>query len=967
MENRGSIWRKWDLHVHTKGTNKNDQFKASTMDEFFDIFFVEAVRKKIYAIGVTDYFTIDKYLEATKYKKRIITGDTSRVYSKHEIDFISNIFLFPNVELRIIPVTKKGKQINLHFLFNPDYVSSLQNNFFNELKNSAGYQMNTEGFISFAKSIQGDGKNIDYKKEGIKLYNLEFSSIIKLLNQKNELRKNALIAVSSKSNDGVSGLRDFYQEIEGEDGSLMGVIKGIYRKTDIVFSGAPSDKNYFLGKKKKPEDVINEVGSLKPCVIGSDAHTENDLFNRFTWIKADLHFEGLRQISLEPESRVLISNDLPEFKEEKLVIDSIQFTNKKKVFTTNPIYLNPNLNVIIGGKSSGKSIFLYCIARTLLSDHNSLIADKGIYKYNLEEIDPSFNFQIHTKGGFSQQMIRNEENSIIPEIKYIPQNYLVKLAEPELSSSGKNLNKIIRDLLLEDEGARDRYNEFLTVVKENDRIRRNQIDNYLHTHEEIEELYKELKTKSNKEILLKNISTNTQKVEELNKSVGLNDEEVLRFNEIQKSVEEVSLQKRSLLIDFNSTRIFLAETKNSITEIKQKTENHIKNIKTESVKDHYANELKSITSLLTQLNKLNSEVQTTQNSEGKTAFHQTNIFHEQFQFLNTKENTFNNELQPFLSNEEVKKKVFDINLSIKEDKLLLDDIELLSNNLNEKRTLTEELSRMLIKQYKLNYSEYNSIVNSFLDRTKQLQKDGLTITGHVKFNFSKLRERLMSASDKRSASYLRYRILNSDKTNTENVNIEEIVNDITQLFRDTLSGDYVTTSKISNREMLLIIFDDYFFDYWDIEYKGDKLGKMSTGKASFVILMLIIGLSKSKAPILIDQPEDNLDNRSISEDLVKYLKAKKSERQIILVSHNANVVVNADAENIIVANQTGQGTGDSNFRFNYVNGSIENSFEFDSTENDILKSMGIRQHIAEILEGGEQAFIMREKKYRFHN
>ncbi len=163
------------------------------------------------------------------------------------------------------------------------------------------------------------------------------------------------------------------------------------------------------------------------------------------------------------------------------------------------------------------------------------------------------------------------------------------------------------------------------------------------------------------------------------------------------------------------------------------------------------------------------------------------------------------------------------------------------------------------------------------------------------------------------------------------------------------------------------ILDDYFFDYWKINYKNDQLGEMSTGKASFVILMLIIGLSKSKAPILIDQPEDNLDNRSITTDLVNYLRNKKLDRQIIIVTHNANVVVNADAENVIVANQKGQNNefSSSVFKFDYINGAIENSFEKVVGETDVLKSMGIRQHIADIVEGGKEAFIMREKKYRF--
>ena len=154
---------------------------------------------------------------------------------------------------------------------------------------------------------------------------------------------------------------------------------------------------------------------------------------------------------------------------------------------------------------------------------------------------------------------------------------------------------------------------------------------------------------------------------------------------------------------------------------------------------------------------------------------------------------------------------------------------------------------------------------------------------------------------------------------------------------------------------------------WKITYKNDKLGEMSTGKASFVILMLIIGLSKSKSPILIDQPEDNLDNRSITRDLVYYLKNKKLERQIIVVTHNANIVVNSDAENVIVANQKGQNNSESSseFQFDYINGAIENTSPIDESETDLLKSMGIREHVAEIVEGGKEAFILRERKYRF--
>ena len=142
---------------------------------------------------------------------------------------------------------------------------------------------------------------------------------------------------------------------------------------------------------------------------------------------------------------------------------------------------------------------------------------------------------------------------------------------------------------------------------------------------------------------------------------------------------------------------------------------------------------------------------------------------------------------------------------------------------------------------------------------------------------------------------------------------------------------------------------------------------MSPGKRSFVILKLLLDFSDKKCPILIDQPEDNLDNRAIYNELVKYIKKKKRERQIILVTHNPNIVVGADSEEIIVANQNGKNSpNDNNIKFQYVFGSIENSKQrISSNELSLLNQCGIREHVCDILEGGEDAFRDRENKYGF--
>lgn len=166
---------------------------------------------------------------------------------------------------------------------------------------------------------------------------------------------------------------------------------------------------------------------------------------------------------------------------------------------------------------------------------------------------------------------------------------------------------------------------------------------------------------------------------------------------------------------------------------------------------------------------------------------------------------------------------------------------------------------------------------------------------------------------------------------------------------------------------------DFFSTNWyglnyKLNYQGDEFVNMSEGKQAFVILMLLLEFSDKKTPILIDQPEDSLDNRAIYNELVTYIKKKKKKRQIILVTHNSNVVVSADSDNVIVANQNGTNSQNANNnKFDYINGSLENTKKKDKTIHDILRSQGIREHVCDILEGGKIAFEKREQKYGFKN
>lgn len=105
-------------------------------------------------------------------------------------------------------------------------------------------------------------------------------------------------------------------------------------------------------------------------------------------------------------------------------------------------------------------------------------------------------------------------------------------------------------------------------------------------------------------------------------------------------------------------------------------------------------------------------------------------------------------------------------------------------------------------------------------------------------------------------------------------------------------------------------------------------------------------LDKENTPLIIDQPEDNLDNDSIFSVLARCIREAKKTRQVILVTHNPNLAIGADAEEIIYVTLDKA----SNYKFTWESGAIENP-----RINDI---------VVKILEGSRPAFVQRRIKYQ---
>ena len=251
------------------------------------------------------------------------------------------------------------------------------------------------------------------------------------------------------------------------------------------------------------------------------------------------------------------------------------------------------------------------------------------------------------------------------------------------------------------------------------------------------------------------------------------------------------------------------------------------------------------------------------------------------------------------------------------------------------------------------------------NKLKDISLDIFISFNNQKFNNEVIKECLNKTDIKRIANDVKWQdeyIYQYEK--------EKHFSFISKIFDSIISGEIKTIKHKSKKDAITKILENYFYLDFKISYKGDPLDKMSPGKKGLVLLRLLIDLNDEEWPILLDQPEDDLDNRSVYQDLVSFIKDKKKTRQIIIVTHNPNLVVGADSEEVIVANQEGQEIGRENkkYRFEYVSGALEDSFELPETkQNAILLRKGIQQHVCEVLEGGKEAFQKRKQKYNFKN
>lgn len=914
--NRGSEWRIWDLHVHTPLSIENN-YGCTNDEEGWNKYItaLEQLPSDIKVLGINDYLFIDGYKKVKAYK------DSGR---------LSNIeLLLPVVEFRLAKFCghKQFKRINFHVIFSDDVPADIiQHQFLNAL--SSHYTLSPDctqqwGGVVTIENLEDLGNRIinsvpkeqknNYGsplKEGFNNLNLELSQILTTLNSAPQYFKGKYITAIGKTE---------WDEFKWDDTSIAEK-KSIINQADIVFTAAESVEKFNNAKAKLQEQNVNSL--LLDCSDAhsfADASTKDRLGNCRTWIKADPTFEGLKQILFEPEDRIRICDSKPEYKYDYDVIDRIELNSANTWHQI--IYFNQNLNSIIGGRSTGKSTLLASLAAAFNCTDD---VDNKDYIYQLRD-----SVHVYWRDG--------QENGD-KYIEYFPQNKISKVAEPQ------ETDKLLMDILLGKEDVKVEYEKHKSLLAsrfstiqanvalyfEKRRLYREKIQ-YIKGIGDDKGIRMEIKKLENqrndyqskltdkKELLdtyIKDVEEIRKK--QLEKTMLLKESEALKLREQDRFI----VLNRSISIS-DLTSEHSSKLTQSIKSIIEKANSEVQ----ETIRQILTNNTHSISEIDTQITNIQSKPAY---KEGKQIF-------------------------------EANKSLTDV---IKQLDELNKKLALITRETEVAQKIHDEFKELGQNLLSLHCSYLDAMNNIAFKMRLQYEDVLLTSAIVLKPNFSQALTECISLRSVVMNDLIDNVVKGFNKQNK--TDIEKSLKDIlNKALRNEIpfKAGYDAQSFMSR-----ILSENWFGLSLNVEYDGDNLRDMSPGKRSFVVLKLLLDFSDKKSPILIDQPEDNLDNRAIYSDLVRYIRKKKKDRQIILVTHNPNIVVGADSEEVIIANQNGKNAPNENgIKFQYLCGSLENSKERMSDETiPMLERCGVREHVCDILEGGENAFKERENKYGFY-
>lgn len=983
MNNKGSIWRIWDLHIHTPATYGGE----------YSTFISNVSKSKADVIGLNDYCTLKGYEEVMK-----LGGVPGKI-------------IFPVVEFRMHNIvanrknadpTKSGIKINFHLIFNNDTaIYSSISNWLNSLD-----CINERG-ETIQLGVASDLMKVSFN----------FTDVISSLDKLNLLNKHCLVWLPYDEYGGID-------DIDPNDNFFK---LSLINKSQIIGSSTKKQIDFFKWEDTKytVEKYKEWFDKPKPCIKGSDAHKIDYPFghlknhlsepdDRYCWIKAETTFEGLKQILIEPD-RVFIGEEPDLLKRVRAnQTKFIKSLTVKKVtdstiddvwFNDFHVELNSGLVAIIGNKGGGKSAITDIISlcgNTYQDPNNFSFLQSSKFRklkpYNLSE---RFEAILLWEDGtpVTKRLNENPDRNLPERVKYIPQNFLERLcANVESDDFEKELKQIIfshtpNDKRLGKSSLDELINyksslvnaeisqiqaqvskinlEIISLEKRATDDFKKTIENQLElkkgeltahatiqpkkpvTGQESEESKKLVEKLT---LLREQIKTLEEAIQELKKkkiSLSIQKEELSRANQFYKNLDEQLKKYQDEQNEFvkilskngiNQSVIFSYKIDTSkITDLISTVGKEISDI--DEMLDIEKSESKT-----NQLQRLNVELQQGQEVLDKPAKEQQKYL-DDFKLWEAKKKEIEGD-----AGIEGSLKFYESQLKYLNEQLIPE----LKEKYTARKKLVEELYLQKLSLLDIRKDLFHP-VTQFINDFKELKKRydvkidvALELRSFADNFFSYINQGRTGTFCGKEEGYKKMmEIIEKTHFNTSKEFIQFTEELIDNLKHDKRSSDYSPVdinSQLKKGIELNQLYDfihnsDFLQPVYNLKLGNKTLQELSPGERGALLLIFYLILDNDDIPLIIDQPEENLDNESVYHILVHFIKKVKEKRQIIIVTHNPNLAIVCDADQII------------NMMIEKEN---KNTVKFYSgaIENDLMNKA-----IVNILEGTLPAFNNRDAKY----
>ncbi len=943
---RGSEWRKWDLHLHTPSSY--DYKNGSVTNE--DIV-NKLIDNNIALAVITDHHYID----------------VNRFFELKDIAGNKVVFL-PGIELR----TELGGSESVHItVIFPDFAEqSKLENLWNKLNVK----------LKITDQIEENGDDSVY---------VNFENASKIIKE-----LNGLISIHSghKSNS--------VENIINALTYKMAIKTNIAKNVDFYEIGNKNDITNYETK------VFPYIGKIIPLVRGSDNHNILEYQLKFNcWIKADPTFEGLKQAIIQPKERIFLGEIPPRLKQienkPSQFIDTIEINkianpkNKKDKWfdLANKIPINSGMVAIIGGKGSGKSAlsdiighFCYCKTMNKASFLNDDRFRKSPKKYAEDyegcilwsngQIDKKINLmdKIYPSSiekaqylpqKYIEDVCNNLDNEFQEEIDNVIFSYIddnKKMGQTSLGDliNAKNSEISIRQAQLKEDIIN--FSKNLIILQDkNTKNYKTSVNDHIKMFEE--ELTNHRKTKPKfvsrpneiqDENSIKRLDFLNNQIKKREKHLKiLNDEYskiIIHLEQIKNFKSEIHRLESNANNIVDTINKYLIE--NKLIE-KSKISLNIKmNIKD---LDGVQNKLKyKLDKLETLCSDNNSNASSYSYKLGQLNLEKNNIIKN----TNAEQQTYQNFLSKYKDWKE--KTLFIIGSKEQKDSLRFYKNEkyYIEHSLEkDMRDAKRERKELINKAYKL-LDEKTKIYEEIYKPVKdKLSKILGKIDNEIQFTIDKtykninLESYILDYIDQKLTSKFRGKteglaFISSLKKEVDLLKISTIytfINCIFEEIENSAEPRKLVSDRLSLYEYLLSL--DFLDISFALKMSDRNITELSAGEKGLLLLVFYLALSKESKPLIIDQPEDNLDNQSVYSKLVPCIQEAKVNRQLIIVTHNPNIAVACDAEQIIYCTINKK----NNNEIKYTSGSIENPT--------------MKKCIVDILEGTEPAFYLRKQKY----